>query len=105
MPESFYIQYCNTDPFPGKRLAERYRNEVYVVQNPPAKPLTQEEMDEVYASALYADLSSFLRKDSAGVPAISEIKFSSGQQPGLFRRLQLLRPDLSSGTDHPDQKP
>ena len=44
---SFYKQYCNTDPFCGKRMAERY-DTVYVVQNPPAKPLSQEEMDEVY---------------------------------------------------------
>ena len=36
--ESFYRQYCSTDPFSGKRLAERYGT-VYVVQNPPAKPL------------------------------------------------------------------
>ena len=34
-------------PFSGKRLAERYGT-VYVVQNPPAKPLSTREMDEVY---------------------------------------------------------
>ena len=40
--KSFYIQYCNTDPFSGKRLVEPYAEHVYVVQNPPAKPLTQD---------------------------------------------------------------
>ena len=46
---SFYTQYCNTDPFSGKRLVEPYSEHLYVVQNPPAKPLTQMEMDDVYA--------------------------------------------------------
>ena len=46
--KSFYTQYCNTDPVAGKRLAEPYSEHLYVVQNPPAKPLTQEEMDFVY---------------------------------------------------------
>lgn len=38
--ESFFVQYSNTDPFSGKRLVEPYEGKVYVVQNPPAKPLT-----------------------------------------------------------------
>ena len=38
--ESFYTQYCNTDPFTGKRLAEPYSDHLYVVQNPPSKPLS-----------------------------------------------------------------
>ena len=46
--ESFLIQYQNTDPFTGQVLAEEYPNRGYVIQNPPAKPLTQKEMDEVY---------------------------------------------------------
>ena len=46
--KSFYVQYSNTDPFSGKRLAEPYEGKVFVVQNPPAKPLSQEEMDAVY---------------------------------------------------------
>ncbi len=45
--KSFYTQYCNADPFHGKRLAEEYPNQVYVVQNPPSKPLSQQEMDDV----------------------------------------------------------
>ena len=49
MHRSFYKQYCNTDPFSGKRLVEPYNEHLYVVQNPPAKPLTQMEMDDVYA--------------------------------------------------------
>ena len=46
--ESFRIQYQNCDPFTAKRLAEPYGNE-FVVQNPPQKPLTTQEMDAIYA--------------------------------------------------------
>ena len=46
--ESFAIQYRNTDPFTARPLAESYGNRGYVIQNPPAQPLTQQEMDDVY---------------------------------------------------------
>ena len=45
--ESFKIQYGNCDPFTAKRLAEPFGDK-FVVQNPPQKPLTTEEMDAVY---------------------------------------------------------
>ena len=45
--KSFYTQYCNTDPFTAKRLVEPYSDHLYVVQNPPSKPLSQSEMDRV----------------------------------------------------------
>ena len=47
---SFLVQYQNTDPFSAKRLVEPYGRDggEYVVQNPPAKPLSQMEMDDVY---------------------------------------------------------
>lgn len=46
--ESFMKQYENTDPFTAKPLVEPYPNKVLVVQNPPAKPLTVQEMDDIY---------------------------------------------------------
>ena len=46
--DSFAIQYRNTDPFTARPLVESYGNRGYVIQNPPAKPLTQMEMDDVY---------------------------------------------------------
>lgn len=73
--QSFYKQYCNTDPFSGKRLFEPYGGTTFVVQNPPAKPLTQTEMDEVYALPYMRNYHPSYEKDG-GVPAILEIKFS-----------------------------
>ena len=79
---SFYRQYCNTDPFSGKRMAERYGT-VYVVQNPPAKPLTQEEMDEVYALP-YCRTYHPSYETQGGIPAIAEVKFSLVSNRGCF---------------------
>ena len=45
---SFGIQHQNTDPYQAKVLIEDYGNQGYVVQNPPAYPLTEQEMDDVY---------------------------------------------------------
>ena len=81
--KSFYIQYCNTDPFSGKRLAEPYGEHLYVVQNPPALPLTKEEMDEVYG---YPYMRTYHPSYEAlgGVPAITEVKFSLVNNRGCF---------------------
>lgn len=80
---SFYTQYCNTDPFSGKRLAEPYGEHLYVVQNPPALPLTKEEMDEVYG---YPYMRTYHPSYEVlgGVPAISEVKFSLVNNRGCF---------------------
>ncbi|MGN0481974.1 MAG: YgiQ family radical SAM protein [Lachnospiraceae bacterium] len=81
--ESFYTQYCNTDPFSGRRLAEPYPNGLYVVQNPPAKPLSQQEMDDVYALPYMRTYHPSYEK-AGGVPAISEVKFSLISNRGCF---------------------
>lgn len=80
---SFYIQYCNTDPFGGKRLFETYDNKLFVVQNPPAKPLTTSEMDTVYALP-YMRAYHPSYEALGGVPAISEVKFSLVSNRGCF---------------------
>lgn len=46
--ESFSVQYRNTDPFTAKPLIEDYGTRGYVIQNPPALPLSTQEMDDVY---------------------------------------------------------
>ncbi|MCU6733176.1 YgiQ family radical SAM protein [Diplocloster agilis] len=81
--ESFYTQYCNTDPFTGKRLAEPYSDHLYVVQNPPSKPLSQTEMDDIYALPYMRSYHPSYEKDG-GVPAIAEVKFSLISNRGCF---------------------
>lgn len=81
--ESFYTQYLNTDAVTGKRLVEPYRDNLFVVQNPPAKPLTMEEMDDVYGLPYMRASHPSYEKDG-GVPAFSEIKFSLISNRGCF---------------------
>lgn len=81
--KSFYIQYCNTDPFSGKRLFETYNNDIFVVQNPPSKPLTQSEMDQVYALPYMRDYHPSY-KELGGIPAIEEVKFSLISNRGCY---------------------
>ena len=81
--KSFFVQYSNTDPFSGKRLVEPYEGHVYVVQNPPAKPLSQEEMDDVY-DLPYMRTYHPSYEAAGGVPAIREIKFSLISNRGCF---------------------
>ena len=81
--ESFYTQYCNTDPFSGQRLLEPYENGIYILQNPAAKPLTTQEMDDVYALPYMRTYHPMYEKDG-GIPAISEVKFSLISNRGCF---------------------
>ena len=80
---SYYIQYSNTDPFIGKRLVEPYQDNLYVVQNPPSKPLTTEEMDAVYDLPYMRNYHPSY-EEAGGVPAIREIKFSLSSNRGCF---------------------
>ncbi len=80
---SFGIQYKNTDPFTGSVLVEEYEKDTYVVQNPQQFPLSQSEMDEVYALPYMRTYHPSYEKDG-GVPAIEEIKFSVVSSRGCF---------------------
>lgn len=81
--ESFMKQYENTDPFTAKPLVEPYPNKVLVVQNPPAKPLTVQEMDDIY-SYPYVGTYHPSYEAAGGVPAIREIQFSLTSCRGCF---------------------
>lgn len=80
---SFYTQYINTDLYSAKTLVEGYGNRGYVVQNPPAYPLTQMEMDDVY-DLPYMNNYHPIYEEAGGIPAISEIKFSLTSNRGCF---------------------
>lgn len=81
--KSFKIQHDNTDPFNGKNLVEPYPNGVYVVQNIPQKPISTQEMDDVYALP-YRRTYHPSYEAKGGVPAIAEIKFSLISNRGCF---------------------
>ena len=80
---SFYIQYTNTDPFTGKRLVEPYGGKEFVVQNPPAMPLTGMEMDDIYGLPYMRGYHPSYEA-LGGVPAMQEIRFSLVSSRGCF---------------------
>ena len=81
--DSFAIQYQNTDPFSARPMAESYGTKGYIIQNPPALPLTQEEMDDVYALP-YTEKVHPMYEKLGGIPALEEIKFSLTSNRGCF---------------------
>ena len=80
---SFNEQYHNMDPITARRLVEPYPNKVWVVQNPPALPLSTREMDEVYALP-YARRWHPDYDAAGGIPAFDEVRFSLASNRGCF---------------------
>ena len=81
--ESFAIQLKNSGWKTAKPLIECYGNNRYVVQNPPARPLTESEMDRVYELP-YMNAWHPMYDALGGVPALAEVKFSLTSSRGCF---------------------
>ena len=81
--QSFNIQFCNTDPYIAKPLIERYGEKRYIVQNPPAYPLSMQEFDDIYELPYMRAYHPSYKK-AGGVPAMNEIKFSLTSNRGCF---------------------
>jgi len=80
--EAFKIQYLEQDSIRGKTTVQKH-GEVYVVQNPPALPLTTLEMDEIY-DLPYQRTYHPVYQQAGGVPAIQEVKFSLVSHRGCY---------------------
>ena len=80
--EAFKVEYLEQDAFRGKKLAQQ-NGAFCIVQNPPAMPLSTEEMDEIY-DLPYERNWHPMYDAAGGVPAIKEVKFSITAQRGCF---------------------
>lgn len=80
--EAFRTEYLEQDAFRGKRLAQQ-NGSWCIVQNPPALPLSTEEMDEIYDLPYMRTWHPMYDK-AGGVPAIEEVKFSITAHRGCF---------------------
>ena len=80
--EAFRTEYLEQDPLRGKKLAQQ-NDDWCIVQNPPALPLTEAEMDEVY-DLPYMRTYHPVYEASGGIPAIKEVKFSLVSHRGCF---------------------
>ena len=79
---AFALQYKETDSVRGRAVVETY-GEKWLVQTPPAVPLSREELDRVYALP-YARTYHPDYEEAGGVPAIAEVRFSITHNRGCF---------------------
>lgn len=80
--KSCRIQQDESDAFRGKTVIQRHGDRI-VVQNPPALPLSQEELDAVYELPYMRNYHPSYEAQG-GVPAIEEVKFSITHVRGCF---------------------
>jgi uncharacterized radical SAM protein YgiQ len=80
--EAFLVQYEEQDSIRGKRILQLHGDR-YLIQNPPALPLTVQEMDQVYALP-YERTYHPTYQAAGGVPAIREVEFSITSHRGCF---------------------
>lgn len=81
--KSFRIQYRNNDAINGAPLVEAYADHVAVVVNPPAAPLSTEELDDIY-SLPFTGTWDPAYDAAGGVPALEEVRFSLTANRGCY---------------------
>ncbi len=80
--EAVRIESEEQDSVRGAALVQKHIDR-YLVQNPPAPPLSQNEMDRIYALP-YARTYHPMYEKAGGIPAIQEVKFSLTSVRGCF---------------------
>ncbi len=81
--QAFKIQYDEQDPVRGKVLCQMQDKDRYLVQTPPAMPLTRPEMDGVYALPYMREAHPSYAS-LGGIPALNEVAFSITSTRGCF---------------------
>lgn len=80
--KAFMIQYNEQDAISGQILVQPHENK-FVVQNPPAYPMTEKELDRVYALPYERTFHpSYI--EAGGIPAINEVEFSITSHRGCY---------------------
>ncbi|MGL6016365.1 MAG: YgiQ family radical SAM protein, partial [Selenomonadaceae bacterium] len=80
--QAFKEEYLEQDAIRGRTVVQRCGNH-FVVQNPPALPLNEAQMDEIYDLPYMRTYHPVYEK-SGGVPAILEVQFSLVSHRGCF---------------------
>ena len=79
---AFMLQYREQDYHTGRVLIQPH-GERFLVQNPPAAPLTETELDDVHRLPFTRQYHP-VYKNQGGIPALKEVKFSLTSQRGCF---------------------
>jgi uncharacterized radical SAM protein YgiQ len=80
--QAFIEQYREQDPIRGRMLVQAHGDR-YIVQNPPALPMSDAEMDRVYALP-YQRTYHPMYREAGGIPAINEVEFSITSHRGCY---------------------
>jgi len=80
---AFKMQAEEQDPFTGRAVVQGQGENLYMVQNPPARPLTTQELDKV-AALPYMRGCHPSYEALGGVKAIEEVEFSIIHNRGCF---------------------
>lgn len=79
---AFYIQYKEQDALSGDIIIQKHGDR-YIVQNPPAFPITTTELDRIY-SLPYERTYHPSYEAEGGIPAIREVEFSITSHRGCY---------------------
>lgn len=101
--KSFYTQYCNTDPFSGKRLFETYDEKCSLCRTRRRNRCQNWKWIRYMTFRICGRIIRVTRARRRTCHFRSEIQ--PDQQPGLLWRMQFLRTDVSSGEDHTGAQP
>ena len=80
--EAFMVQYNEQDALNGRILIQPHGDK-FVVQNPPAFPMSVKELDRVYALP-YERTYHPSYENEGGIPAINEVEFSITSHRGCY---------------------
>ena len=78
--QAFALHYQEQDPFSGKAVVQAHPKMV-IVQNPPTRPLTTEELDHIYELPFTREAHPSYRQR---IPALEPVKFSITSHRGCF---------------------
>lgn len=95
--EMLHIFYRNNDPVTGKGLYQKHGNR-YLIQNPPANYLTQEEIDNIYNLDFERDVHPYYKKDGK-VRALETIRYSITTHRGCFGECNFCAITIHQGTN------
>ncbi len=95
--EMFHIFYRNNDPVTGKGLYQKHGDR-YLIQNPPANYLTQEEIDNIYNLEFERDVHPYYKKDGK-VRALETIRYSITTHRGCYGECNFCAITVHQGTN------
>jgi len=80
--ESYMQQYHEQNPYLGKAVIQPHGDR-YLIQLPPAAPLLESELDEIYSLPFLRTYHP-IYKNEGGVPALKEVEYSITSHRGCF---------------------